>query len=371
MHVPDHLIHNSAQLVAGLSAVGVLTAVAVDLRRRPTDRTEGTALSRLLRGADRPGPQLATAALVFALQMVNFPVLPGTSGHLLGGASAVALIGLVELLLAVAAVVTTQALVFADGGVGVMGVNLWLIALVPVAVAVGVQRLVSTREHRQPCTVVGACGRRCGGGSTRRIAGFRRAVLAPAGTGSALGEVTSAMVGVHLAIGLGEAALTLGVLAAVVHLPAAVAGSPAGWPDRRHQWVVAGPRLAGGWPDLGSPAGGRIRPEVDLGGCVRLCRRTVAPGAARGRRARAGRHRPGVRGRRAGVDPVRGTTGRLRRRGAAGAAVGVARRRPGHPCQLRRRRVAPAPTQGTRRNTSGPRASTTSGSAPDPTDSSG
>ena len=221
MHVPDHLIHNSAELLAGLSAAGALTAIAVDLRRRPTHRAEGTAVPTLLRDPERLGPQLATAALVFALQMVNFPVLPGTSGHLLGGALAVALIGPRRAALAVAAVVATQALVFADGGVGALGVNLWLIALVPVAVAAGVQWLMSTRGTRTPAPWWALAGAAAVAGPPVAALGFA-GLHALAGTGTASGHVTSAMVGVHLAIGLGEAVLTVGVLTAVVQLPAAI-----------------------------------------------------------------------------------------------------------------------------------------------------
>ena len=178
MHVPDHLIDNSAELIAGLSTVGVLAAVAIDLRRRPADRAERiSAAPTLLRDPDRPGPQLATASLVFALQMVNFPVLSGTSGHLLGGALAVALIGPRRAVLAVAAVVMTQALVFADGGVGALGVNLWLIALVPVAVAAGVQRLISARSTGAPAPWW-SCGHRGAGRSAHRRHELRRAAHA-------------------------------------------------------------------------------------------------------------------------------------------------------------------------------------------------
>lgn len=255
MHVPDHLIHNSAELLAGLSAVGALAAVAVDLRRRPTERTEGTASPTLLRDTDRPGPQLATAAVVFALQMVNFPVLPGTSGHLLGGALAVALIGPRRAALAVAAVVGTQALVFADGGVGAMGINLWLIALVPVAVAAGVQRLGSTRSTCTPAPWWAIAGAAAVAGPPVASLSFA-GLYALAVPGTAFGEVAAAMVGVHLLIGLGEAALTLGVLAAVVRV------------GQRSVWVAAFSCAVGLSLLASSAPDGLERVATDLGFAV-------------------------------------------------------------------------------------------------------
>ncbi|HZX06691.1 energy-coupling factor ABC transporter permease, partial [Kribbella sp.] len=79
MHVPDGFFDAPTSVATGLIAAG---AVGVSLQRA----------SRELR---ETGPALAglTAAFVFAVQMVNFPVGAGTSGHLLGGALAAALVG--------------------------------------------------------------------------------------------------------------------------------------------------------------------------------------------------------------------------------------------------------------------------------------
>ena len=58
-----------------------------------------------------------TAAFIFAVQMLNFPVVGGTSGHLLGAALAAVLLGPWSACLVMAVVLTVQAFVFADGGV--------------------------------------------------------------------------------------------------------------------------------------------------------------------------------------------------------------------------------------------------------------
>lgn len=218
MHVPDHLINNGTELVAGITAVAVVGATAVQLRNATAD----TAAPRtLLREPDRFGPQLATASLVFALQMVNFPVLPGTSGHLLGGALATALLGPRRALLAVASVVVAQSLFFADGGFGALGVNLWLIAILPVGVAVAVERLLRSRRDHTEASWWSVAG-------LAALAGPPVASLAFAGlyaTGAigdaGLGEVSTSMLLVHLAIGVGEAVVTLATLWVVERVGAA------------------------------------------------------------------------------------------------------------------------------------------------------
>lgn len=231
MHVPDHLINNGTELVAGVTAAAVVAGVIV------SDRRTGPAAEEprtLLRSPERFGAQLATASLVFALQMVNFPVLPGTSGHLLGGALATALIGPRRALLAVASVVVAQSVFFADGGVGAMGVNLWLIAILPVGIAAAVERLLRSRADGATAPWWSVAG-------LAALAGPPMAALAFAGlyaTGAVgdagLGEVTTSMLAVHLAIGVGEAVVTLATLWVVERV-----GSRQGVVDQAPVWGAA------------------------------------------------------------------------------------------------------------------------------------
>ncbi len=231
MHVPDHLINNGTELVAGVTAAAVVAGVIVsDRRARPAAEEPRT----LLRSPERFGAQLATASLVFALQMVNFPVLPGTSGHLLGGALATALIGPRRALLAVASVVVAQSVFFADGGVGAMGVNLWLIAILPVGIAAAVERLLRSRADGAAAPWWSVAG-------LAALAGPPMAALAFAGlyaTGAigdaGLGQVTTSMLAVHLAIGVGEAVVTLATLWVVERI-----GSREGVVDQAPVWGAA------------------------------------------------------------------------------------------------------------------------------------
>ena len=69
-------------------------------------------------------------AFVFAVQMINFPILPGASGHLLGGALVAILVGPWVGSLCIAIVLVVQALLFADGGLTALGTNITNMALV-------------------------------------------------------------------------------------------------------------------------------------------------------------------------------------------------------------------------------------------------
>lgn len=75
-------------------------------------------------------------AFVFAAQMINFTI-PGTgsSGHIGGGILLTALLGPHAALLAIASVLTIQALFFADGGLLALGCNIFNLGVIPAFVA--------------------------------------------------------------------------------------------------------------------------------------------------------------------------------------------------------------------------------------------
>uniref|UniRef100_UPI00215D8326 energy-coupling factor ABC transporter permease n=1 Tax=Streptomyces phytophilus TaxID=722715 RepID=UPI00215D8326 len=204
MHVPDGFIDAPVSLAAGAVAAG---AVAVSLRGARHELAERTApLAGLV------------AAFVFAVQMLNFPVAAGTSGHLLGGALAAILVGPWTAVLCISVVLLMQGLLFADGGLTALGVNITLMGVVTVAVSYAVFR-----------ALFGVLPRGRGGLGGLGAATFVAAALSvPAsalaftglyalgGTADvSLAKVATAMVGVHLLIGLGEAAITTATVASV------------------------------------------------------------------------------------------------------------------------------------------------------------
>src|SRR6202163_646521 len=74
-------------------------------------------------------------ACVFAAQMINFPVGPGTSGHLVGGALLTVVLGPAAASLVLTALLVLQALIFQDGGVLALGAYVFNMALAGVGTA--------------------------------------------------------------------------------------------------------------------------------------------------------------------------------------------------------------------------------------------
>ncbi|MFG2658927.1 energy-coupling factor ABC transporter permease [Streptomyces sp. NPDC048425] len=202
MHVPDGFINAPVSAAAGVVAAG---AVAVSLRGARRELDERTApLAGLV------------AAFIFAVQMLNFPVAAGTSGHLLGGALAAILVGPYTGVLCVSVVLLMQGVLFADGGLTALGVNITDMAITTTVVAYLVFRglvkvLPRTRRSITVASFVAALL------SVPAAAVVFTLIYAIGGTTDvSIGKVATAMVGVHVLIGIGEAAITALTVGAVV-----------------------------------------------------------------------------------------------------------------------------------------------------------
>jgi cobalt/nickel transport system permease protein len=148
------------------------------------------------------------AAFIFAVQMLNFPVGAGTSGHLMGGALAAVLVGPWTGVLCVSVVLLVQSLLFADGGITALGTNIVLMAVSTVVVGWLVFKLLQALLPKRLSLVAVQAG----------VAAF---VSVPAAAlvfvglytvgGTAdipLDTLATAMLGVHLLIGIGEGIIT-------------------------------------------------------------------------------------------------------------------------------------------------------------------
>ncbi|MEW2121129.1 energy-coupling factor ABC transporter permease [Streptomyces sp. NPDC005474] len=202
MHVPDGFINAPVSVAAGVVAAG---AVAVSLRgaRRELD--------------ERIAPLAGlVAAFIFAVQMLNFPVAAGTSGHLLGGALAAILVGPYTGVLCVSVVLLMQGILFADGGLTALGVNITVMAVVTTVVGYAVFRgLVKVLPRKRRSVTVSAFV--AAALSVPAAALVFTLVYAIGGTTDVpIGRVLTAMVGVHVLIGLGEAAITAFTVGAVI-----------------------------------------------------------------------------------------------------------------------------------------------------------
>ncbi|MFF4872585.1 energy-coupling factor ABC transporter permease [Streptomyces sp. NPDC003444] len=202
MHVPDGFINAPVSAVAGVVAAG---AVAVSLRGARRELDERTApLAGLV------------AAFVFAVQMLNFPVAAGTSGHLLGGALAAILVGPWTGVLCISVVLLMQGVLFADGGLTALGVNIDVMGVVTVVVAYALFRglvlvLPRTRRSVTAASFVAALV------SVPAAAVAFTLVYAVGGTTDVpVGKVLTAMAGVHVLIGIGEAVITMLTVGAVL-----------------------------------------------------------------------------------------------------------------------------------------------------------
>ncbi|MFF2326907.1 MULTISPECIES: energy-coupling factor ABC transporter permease [unclassified Streptomyces] len=202
MHVPDGFIDAPVSAVTGVVAAG---AVAVSLRGARRELDERTApLAGLV------------AAFIFAVQMLNFPVAAGTSGHLLGGALAAILVGPYTGVLCVSVVLLMQGILFADGGLTALGVNTLDMGVVTAVVSYALFRgllgvLPRTRRSVTAASFVAALV-----SVPAAACAFTLIYWIGGTTDIPIGKVFTAMVGVHVLIGIGEAVITALTVGAVV-----------------------------------------------------------------------------------------------------------------------------------------------------------
>jgi cobalt/nickel transport system permease protein len=197
MHIPDGFLNTATSVVTWAASAG---GVGYAVRRVRQELDE------------RQVPLMGiAAAFIFAAQMMNFTVIGGTSGHLLGGALAAILLGPWAGMLVLTSVLTVQALLFQDGGLLALGANIFNMAIVGVllawAVYAGLRQLLGGKTW------------------TTMVSGFvaawlsvviaslvAAAELAISGA-SPWGVVLPAMGAVHALIGIGEGLITVAVLA--------------------------------------------------------------------------------------------------------------------------------------------------------------
>jgi cobalt/nickel transport system permease protein len=200
LHIPDGFVSGEVSVV-GYLVTGVILALAVRY-----------ASSRM---GEKAAPLMGVlAAFIFAAQMINFPVAGGTSGHLLGGTLAAILLGPWAAVIVMASVVSVQALIFQDGGIAVMGVNIFnmgiLTAFLGYAIYRGLDKVLLGRSQGK--LIAGFAAAWC---SVMAAAALTSVQLAISDT-SPLDVALPAMLGVHALIGIGEGLITAGAVALVL-----------------------------------------------------------------------------------------------------------------------------------------------------------
>jgi len=267
-------MHMADQVLSPTVAIGFVGASVIGLGAAATLARRAFAESKV--------PLMGVmGAFVFAAQMVNFPVLPGTSGHLGGGVLLAILLGPHAAALVMAAILTVQCLVFQDGGLLALGCNIFNMGLVAPYLGYVVY-----------CAIL---GRKGGEKSAGRLylASFAAALVGVAASAAAVpvqialskqlavpfSVAFPLMVGVHLLIGAVEGLITFAVLAYLVQVRPDVLDAPVRSRERLSRRAVIGSLavfalLAGGLGSLmasGLPDGldwlweekGYIKPESE------------------------------------------------------------------------------------------------------------
>ena len=202
MHIPDGFINIPTAATTAALAVGGL-GYSVKSAKSTLD--------------EKAAPLVGLVAVfIFAGQMINFPVAAGTSGHLLGGALAAILVGPHAASLALTVVLAIQALLFADGGLTALGLNVFNMSIIGVWGGYGAFLLVrkALRYKRTSVILGSALGAFI---SVPLAATFFSIQYAIGGEGTfAASTVFTAMFGTHLLIGIGEAIITTLTVSAII-----------------------------------------------------------------------------------------------------------------------------------------------------------
>jgi len=202
MHIPDGML--SAPVAAAswaIAAGGLVVAV------RKTRETLGEQQIPILG---------VTTAFIYAAQMLNFPVLAGTSGHFLGAFLAAALLGPWAGFLVISLVLVVQCLLHGDGGLGALGANILNMGGVGALLTYAFFGLL---KRILPSSKEGAI-------ASAGIAAWASVFLASAlcsfeivlsgNLNYPAAAIFGSMLGVHALIGAGEAIITVSVLSLVL-----------------------------------------------------------------------------------------------------------------------------------------------------------
>ncbi|QLH75605.1 MAG: energy-coupling factor ABC transporter permease [Methanomassiliicoccales archaeon] len=197
MHIPDGLM-DPVVLLAGWAISVPVIAYAVSKVNKTVDEKKMPFMAIL-------------AAGIFVAQMLNFPVGGGTTGHLIGATLATILLGVYGSVVVMTVILVIQCLVFGDGGLTALGLNLLNMAVIApfvahfiLKIADGKNRPVATFTASWASVFIAATA-----------CAVQLAVSFAVSDGSyGIDGIVSipAMMGWHALIGIGEAIITVGVV---------------------------------------------------------------------------------------------------------------------------------------------------------------
>lgn len=182
--------------IAGVSAIWALKKARKDFKKENIPQTA------------------ALTAFVFALQMINFTIpSTGSSGHIIGAVLLSALLGPYAAFLAMCAILTVQAVFFADGGLMALGCNIFNMGFLACFVIYPLvyKPLVDNKKYALGAFLSSVAALQLGS-----VAVVAEAYLSGSIT-SNIASFAALMQGIHLAIGAAEGLFTAAVVYAVMN----------------------------------------------------------------------------------------------------------------------------------------------------------
>ena len=221
MHIPDNFLSIAVSLICW-----AITAVTLGIAISRTNKSLG----------EKQVPLMGVmAAFIFAAQMINFPVLGGTSGHLLGGVLAAITLGPWAGMLVMTAVIAVQGLLFQDGGLIVMGANILNMGILTCAVGYGLYRSVLGSNRTVKFAVIGVAA------WLSVMTGALSTALQIWLSGNAEVQIiVPAMLFVHAFIGLGEALITVAAIVFILRSRPDLLGEGSESAQGSKGWILTG-----------------------------------------------------------------------------------------------------------------------------------
>jgi len=223
MHIPSEMLHGSICPVTATIAIGGVSAATLLARKSDTRP---------------PVSQFAlVSATVFAIQMLNYPIGSGLSGHALGGLLASSLLGVPFGILSVSLVLLLQTILFADGGLLMLGANTLNMALIGAGLGGILHERLQARVSQSVSLIVAA------GLSVMAAVGALIAELFAAGVGSPALYASLAIN--HIPVAVGEGVVTLLLYRLLSSTPLPTTARKASSAAQSSAWTVYGILLIG------------------------------------------------------------------------------------------------------------------------------
>ncbi len=198
MHIPDGLMDPTVLVIGWLVALPVVAYAIYKVSKTIDEKTV---------------PFMAVlAAGIFVAQMLNFPVGGGTTGHLVGATLACILLGVYGSVMVMTVILVIQCLMFGDGGITALGLNLLNMAVIAPFATFFVIKLL--KRQNQYVSTFTASWIAVFFASTACALQLAFSYSLSGGEYGIEGIISiPAMMGWHALIGIGEGLVTTGIIA--------------------------------------------------------------------------------------------------------------------------------------------------------------